>query len=324
VFKSIVILITILFSILSNCQLYANNTNSIETIFFVLESESKFWLKNSREQESIIKNIYSKDTITTRGPFAEEFNKKNDFKIILLPSVINPERSTPKLSNNYEIIVSFLLLDSNENPLKLITIGDADVRKIVINNGETPIHQWEMPPNPNREYFCRLYLEHLYEKKIPNFTRCETIVEFPGNKVNKRNFIWHKSFEGYKVEFLPLPYLWFPAMLYCTNFKNNENGIPIAALPLGIAIGGKWYPFHDRKFVGFSINMSWVLKPDNSLDSENYDLLILSTLSMGGFIDISGLLYLGGAYIWDFRDKEENPGWAMVIGIGPDLLNFLK
>ncbi|HVZ31495.1 MAG TPA: hypothetical protein VG963_03670, partial [Polyangiaceae bacterium] len=80
--------------------------------------------------------------------------------------------------------------------------------------------------------------------------------------------------------------------MFGTNFKSNADGITLAALPIGIALGGQLY-ISGKDYIGLSGFGSWTIAPQKSegeTKSENYTV---SSLSTGAFLDVDGYVYLG-------------------------------
>jgi hypothetical protein len=52
--------------------------------------------------------------------------------------------------------------------------------------------------------------------------------------------------------------------------------------------------------------------------------LAVQTLTLGVLFDIDNKVYIGGAHAWDFQDGHKHPGFLVVFGAGPGLLQYLK
>lgn len=115
---------------------------------------------------------------------------------------------------------------------------------------------------------------------------------------------------------------WIPVGMFGSNFRTNEDGITLAALPIGLAFGGQ-YNFQNGHHLGISVFASWAIAPQKTATATNGNYTVAS-ISPGAFLDIDGFAYLGYGYAADFRDGHKDPGHMMVLGVGPKLLEFLK
>jgi hypothetical protein len=115
--------------------------------------------------------------------------------------------------------------------------------------------------------------------------------------------------------------IWCPVPLYTTNFESTSDGIPFAAMPVTAAVGTKRYQQNSDNYVGFSLTAGLVWAPTQSSDHETSGdaatTIFLSRASVGLLCDINGRLYIGPAYICDFRYNHPDPGLALMIGIKP-------
>lgn len=120
--------------------------------------------------------------------------------------------------------------------------------------------------------------------------------------------------------------VWFPIALFGTNFKSTEKGIPFAAFPVGIAYGWRvQFSTQSPFYLGLSAMANWAIvneKPED--DADNSNNLFLGGGALGGLLDISNYVYVGGAYTADFRKGYKDPGAVFVVGAAPGLLQLLK
>jgi hypothetical protein len=119
---------------------------------------------------------------------------------------------------------------------------------------------------------------------------------------------------------------WLPVGLFATDFKNTQDGISLAAFPVGLAWGVRFYLPGKSQYIGTSAAVNWAIyraPSDMTMpgDSQGFSL---QSAAVGVLADLSGYAYVGGAYIADFREGQSSPGWVFVVGAGPQLLQFLQ
>lgn len=119
-------------------------------------------------------------------------------------------------------------------------------------------------------------------------------------------------------------YMWIPVGLFATNFEADENGIPLSAFPVGLAGGVRLYPSDSSVYFGISGMVNWAIYSSKSQGEGEDSSFNLRSLAVGGVVDVNNMIYLGGAYILDFRRGHDNPGGVFVVGAGPGLLQFLQ
>ncbi|MFN0214307.1 MAG: hypothetical protein ACKVT2_08635 [Saprospiraceae bacterium] len=116
--------------------------------------------------------------------------------------------------------------------------------------------------------------------------------------------------------------VWFPTGMFATNFNNGNNGINFAPMPLGIAWGLKQNFKNSQFYLGYSATANWLIYNDDT-DPANKKFS-LSAASLGLMIDVGNIGNIGVCYGFDFRKETPNPRWALLVGISPGTLNFLK
>jgi hypothetical protein len=118
---------------------------------------------------------------------------------------------------------------------------------------------------------------------------------------------------------------WLPVGLFGTTFQSNADGITLAALPVGLAWGGRLYAFNDNtNYVGLSVFGSWTISPEKSSTGVANGNYAISDASPGALLDFNGFFYAGSAYTFDFRSGYKSPGFLAIVGLGPKLLTVLK
>ncbi|AKJ07537.1 Hypothetical protein AA314_09163 [Archangium gephyra] len=114
-------------------------------------------------------------------------------------------------------------------------------------------------------------------------------------------------------------YFWVPLALFSTDFKSSENGITLASMPVGLAVGGRLY-FDNGFYLGGSAVASWLIFK-NQGPAEGYNV---QSAAIGAVIDVNNYVFVGTAYGLDFRAGATHPGLMFVVGPGPSLLQVFK
>jgi hypothetical protein len=117
---------------------------------------------------------------------------------------------------------------------------------------------------------------------------------------------------------------WLPVGLFGTNLKSTANGIDFVAVPIGVALGGKWWA-RDNLFIGGSVLATWTIAhttSDTSMASgtatgSSGSVTTAKNLGIGGLIDVGGYAYFGGIWVADLTSKHDNPGFMFLAGLGP-------
>ena len=118
---------------------------------------------------------------------------------------------------------------------------------------------------------------------------------------------------------------WIPIGLFATNFKATQDGIPLAAFPVGAAFGGRLF-VSNGFYLGASAMINYAIYPStqNQQTGSSSGSVNLQSAAGGALFDIDGYLYLGAAYLKDFRSSGDSPGAMFVVGAGPQFLQFLQ
>jgi hypothetical protein len=247
---------------------------------------------------------------------------QDESPITLLPTRIEPPKLTPFLRKDHEIIIKFL--DSSSGSPRLITIREAQLQIVSFRVNGEEVDKWEPVQEELNQFEVKIPLERI--KKVETNSRVDIIARFGNNITKSHNFIYFRPQVGYSIANQE-SYLWFPLSIFSTNFKSEENGIPFAPTPITVAFGFKSYYPRSNNYFGFSGigGFVWTADKENNQDSGTANQIkILSKAAFGVLIDLSGYFYFGPAYVADFRKDFKDPGFVLVVGIGPRLLEFLK
>lgn len=117
---------------------------------------------------------------------------------------------------------------------------------------------------------------------------------------------------------------WLPSLLFSSNLKETETGIPFASLPIGIAYGKK-YNTKNQRYVGLSVMANWLIytEPENS-SIESSNSFNLQGATLGILVDFNDVISVGIANGFNFKKGENDPGLMFVLGFGAEAIGFLK
>jgi hypothetical protein len=115
--------------------------------------------------------------------------------------------------------------------------------------------------------------------------------------------------------------LWFPVNMYSSSFERSKNGVLFTAMPIGLAIGGK-YNISQKFYLGISGTLNYtVANASDSLTTKSY---FLQDFSVGPLIDIGGYAYIGYTYPINLTNEPARLKPQFVIGVGISLTQLLK
>jgi hypothetical protein len=118
--------------------------------------------------------------------------------------------------------------------------------------------------------------------------------------------------------------MWFPVGLVASNLKTTDGSLDFSAMPIGVALGGRWWLENDF-YLGFSAVANWSISSvgegsaDGAMGSDK--VTKVDGLGVGALLDVGGLFYLGSVYVADFGGDD--PGFMATIGMGPGLIELL-
>lgn len=115
--------------------------------------------------------------------------------------------------------------------------------------------------------------------------------------------------------------LWVPVGIFATNFQRTVSGLQFSALPVGVALGSKFY-FSRSFYMGVSGTAMWAITTGDKIDSGGVkqEAASLSSLGAGFLLDLSSIMYLTVTHQWNFAEGQTNPGWMLGLGFGAELL----
>ena len=155
-----------------------------------------------------------------------------------------------------------------------------------------------------------------------------SVVQVRFNKENDDVYYYNGEsayFKHYKPittygTFNKIPVLWIPTAMFATSTKRTESGVTFAPMPIGLAAGFK---LNNKKgnYWGFSACANWLIH-QNEVDGEKN--INLESIAPGIIIDWNNNLTFGFVYGLDLTTEKNNPGFSLMIGFAPDVLNLLK
>ncbi len=136
---------------------------------------------------------------------------------------------------------------------------------------------------------------------------------------------FHNPKQLYQALGQDLKGFWFPTLLFSTNFKSTESGIPFASLPIGLAWGCKFYGKKGGGFVGISGMGNWLIYTQDSRSTTTSNTSFnVAGITGGVLVDFSDVISIGYAYGANFKSGGKDPGSMFVLGVGSKALNFFK
>jgi hypothetical protein len=229
-----------------------------------------------------------------------------------------PSKDMPFASKDDWIIIRFGKNDS------LITIGEAKLDFIkVIAKGKEHINRNVLKEDKDKKQY---YLELDKLADLGHGAEVQLVLNYEDNKnPTEAYFVFKHKIVPYKLAGT-IPPFWIPVGLFSTNFKRTEDGIPFASMPIGLAMGWKWY-FSNDSHIGLSVVGNWLIYPKSEVvttSGEKRKVYNLSAVSLGLLFDLRNYLYVGYAYGWDLKKDGRDPRNMFVIGFAPDLLQLFK
>ncbi len=133
------------------------------------------------------------------------------------------------------------------------------------------------------------------------------------------------TYHASKIEFYGSSGVWIPTLQFSSNLKSSADGIPFASLPIGLAWGAKLL-VHRSNYIGGSVMANWLLfnQPVNSVPSPDATSFTVKALTVGVLFDVNNWASLGVVYGKDFESGVSDPGFMVVFGFGPRLIQSLK
>jgi hypothetical protein len=149
---------------------------------------------------------------------------------------------------------------------------------------------------------------------------------------DEANFVYTNKFQPYQTFGQNIAGFWLPALVYySTNFKPSAQGIPFAALPIGLAWGYKWY-HKSGGYTGLSAmgNLMFYTPPTNVTSSSGTNSnppsssFTLQGFTIGALLDINDWVSVGYVYGKSFQTGVPDAGNMFVIALGSNLLSLFK
>lgn len=244
----------------------------------------------------------------------------------------------PTLYTNHIIIIRFLETTVGANNAvisRLKKVGEIDpTMKVKVRIGSVEKIITPKPEERNMTDF-NIFLEENFDPATDGVRHNDpisVIVEFTNatyaaDKINNPSYTGRyfiSNWNLYQAFGAETAGFWMPSVLFSSNLRSTEDGVPFASLPIGLAWGAK-YTSQKGRYVGFSVMANWLIytQPENSTidTSTSFNL---GGLTYGLAVDINDVITLGYAYGNNFRKGYSDPGHMFVLGFGSKALNFLK
>lgn len=117
---------------------------------------------------------------------------------------------------------------------------------------------------------------------------------------------------------------WLPTLTFSTDGKSTSDGITFGTMPIGLALGTKFYPKYESDFYfGGSLIANWLVYTDEGIEN-NTSSFSINNVALGAMIDFSDWFYVGYAYGKSFDTDIKDAGSMLVVGFGANLFEIFK
>jgi hypothetical protein len=157
-------------------------------------------------------------------------------------------------------------------------------------------------------------------RRLKQGTPVNVAVSYAGLKEQPHHLLFSHRWSWYGLNGSETVF-WVPLGLVASNLQGGEDGMPIAALPINLALGGRHH--WDRYYVGGSLAVNYLLynKPAESQEST---ASYLKSVGLTALFDFNNDFFVGAGWGFDLTSAHNHPGFMVVAGAGPGLLQFLK
>jgi hypothetical protein len=210
--------------------------------------------------------------------------------------------------SGHSIVIKFLGADN-----ETMTLSQANLANITIYNKPFPII------NTSAKYVI-IKLKKMLDNEPSNKETIKLNVSTHGGNNITSVFKYINGWQPYN--FLNNKFgLWFPVNMYSTSFEKNKNGVRFTAMPIGLAIGGKYNISQDFYFgISGTINYTLTSSEDENNPSNS---VLLQDFSFGPLLDLGGYAYFGYTFPVNLTNQENTLKPQFVIGIGTKITELL-
>ncbi|MBE0662762.1 MAG: hypothetical protein IH597_09855 [Bacteroidales bacterium] len=147
----------------------------------------------------------------------------------------------------------------------------------------------------------------------------EIEIKLNNSQIFKRYFKYINGWQAYNFANNKFG-LWLPINMYSTSFDRSANGILFTAMPIGLALGGK-YNINQNFYIGISGTLNYTIA--NATNSTTDNSYYFQDFSVGPLIDLGGYAYLGYTMPVNLTSEPSKLKSQFVIGVGLKITELL-
>jgi hypothetical protein len=211
-----------------------------------------------------------------------------------------------------------------------ITLQDAGFTGVVVTIGSDPAQTYLLSAGAGGDSTWKYFRFTITAQKFPNAHNGDIVqvqVSAANGSTTTESLRYVETWVPYGLG-ASRTVLWFPVGLFSTDFKSNSSGVTLASMPVGAALGAKFYipgyVLPDQFYVGLSAIGSWLISSAKDSTGAATGNLSFAGITAGALVDFNNWFYLGYAYGWDLTSNHDNPGNMFVVGVAPGLLQLVK
>lgn len=265
----------------------------------------------------LVKREYLKENFITNIPLSKDDSThvtelQNDPNYVSIKGGIEFDHSAIK---SHYLIIQFI--DGNNSLIQNQNVGIQTISLKEMNGSSSA----DIIPNTfgGDKTYILIELKRLGDNP-KNGEVIEVEIKTNSGQSFKRYFKYVNGWQGYNFANNKFG-LWFPINMYSTSFDRSANGILFTAMPIGLAIGGK-YNISQNFYLGISGTLNYTMA--NATDLTNNNSYYFQDFSFGPLIDLGGFAYVGYTIPVNFTSEPSKLKPQFVIGIGLKITELLK
>lgn len=218
--------------------------------------------------------------------------------------------------SKHNLIVQFY--DNSNNLLTNQAVGINSITMTEVSTGESHSilsSTWELSKS-----YILIRLKGSLDNHPKNGEKIQLRIQTNSGKTYSFYFKYVNGFEPYNFANNNFG-LWLPVNMYSTSFERSKNGVLFTAMPIGLAIGGK-YNINQKFYLGLSATLNYTMA--NASDSTLKKSYFLQDFSVGPLFDIGGYAYFGYTYPINLTNEPSKLKPQYVLGFGVKFAQLLK
>jgi hypothetical protein len=292
-------------------------SNKILTLIIVILTSYSALGQIKECKVQLVKRDYLKKNFISNIPLSKEDSNfvtllQNDPNYVSIKGDIEYDHGAVK---SHYLIIQFV--DLNEQLIRNENVGIQTI-SLKEMSGNRPA---DIVPNTfgsDRTYIL-IELKRLGDNP-QNGEVIEVEIKTNGGQLFKRYFKYINGWQAYNFANNKFG-LWFPINMYSTSFDRSANGVLFTAMPIGLAIGGK-YNIGQNFYLGISGTLNYTMA--NATDSTNNNSYYFQDFSFGPLIDMGGFAYVGYTVPVNLTSEQTKLKPQFVIGVGLKITELLK